>query len=280
MLTCPICDGRLALAGSSVACPRGHTFDMAREGYVNLLAGRIHSRAGDTREMLRARRFFLDRGFYEPLSDRLNALALRHITEHALAPRPIALDAGCGEGYYLGRLRDALDARFGSGSFAFVGIDIAKDAARMAAKRHRDIHFAVADVKRRIPVADQSVTLLLDVFAPRNSAEFTRVVSAGGILLIALPGPRHLAELRERYHLIGIEAEKARHVISQLARSFALVESVTLEYVMELSGEDIRHLLTMTPNARHRERQGWERAGAWDPMRVTASFILLALRRV
>ena len=316
MLTCPICAEPLTLTSATCSCPRGHSFDVAREGYVNLLLGGIRGAAGDTKEMLRARRTFLERGFYAPLSAQVNAMAMSSLASGArnltpspssraergaihrgeatagergiadasvgtqpVAPAmPIVLDAGCGEGYYVGRLREALDARFGAGGWPYVGMDIAKEAARLAAKRYPDIRFAVADVKRRIPVADESVALLLNIFAPRHPAELARVVAPGGTLLIAIPGPRHLTELRERYGLLGIEPEKERHILAQLAPAFALAESAPLEYAMDLSGDDVRQLLRMTPNARHRERQGWQGA-ICEPARVTASFAVLAFRR-
>ncbi|HLJ79980.1 MAG TPA: methyltransferase domain-containing protein [Ktedonobacterales bacterium] len=296
MLVCPICAEPLILTSATCSCSRGHSFDVAREGYVNLLVGGIRGAAGDTKEMLRARRTFLERGFYAPLSERLNALAVRYLTPGP-APRtergaadtdvgalpaapamPIVLDAGCGEGYYFGRLREALNARLGAGVFSYVGIDVAKEAARLAAKRYPDIHFAVADVKSRMPVADGSVALLLNVFAPRNPAEFARTVATGGTLLIAIPNPRHLVELRERYGLLGIEPEKEHHILAQLAPAFALAESAPLEYGMDLSSEDVRQLLQMTPNARHRERQGWQEAHH-EAAQVTASFVVLAFRR-
>lgn len=278
MFVCPICAGHLTLAGASLACPGGHTFDVAREGYVNLLTRSIRGEMGDTNEMLRARRAFLDRGFYAPLSDRLNALAVRYRGEDMNAARQTVLDAGCGEGYYLGRLREALDARLGAGQLAYTGVDIAKAAARMAAKRYPGIRFAAADVKRDIPLPDSSVELLLSVFAPRNPDEFARIVAPGGIVLIALPSSRHLIELRKRYGLLGIEPEKERHITAQLAPAFEREKSAALEYAMTLADEDVGHLLLMTPNARHRERQGWREA-APEAARVTASFVVLAFRR-
>lgn len=284
MLTCPICTDPLTPTGAAFVCPRGHTFDMAREGYVNLLVGRAHGAVGDTKEMLRARRTFLERGFYAPLSQQMNAMAAQLTLAHTVVggtppAAPLLLDAGCGEGYYLGRLYESLAARFATGTFSYLGIDIAKEAVRLAAKRyHHAIRFAVADVKRRIPVADASVALLLNIFAPRHPAEFARVVAPGGTLLIAIPGPRHLIELRERYGLIGIEPEKARHIAAQLAGLFTLVASAPLDYTLDLSGDDVRQLLIMTPNARHRERQGWQGISP-GPARVSASFVVLAFRR-
>ena len=125
-VTCPICEGPLERVGSALKCPRGHSFDVAREGYVNLLTEKPR---GDTREMARARRTFLEQGWYAPLSDGLNVLAAQCL---ATASAPVVLDAGCGEGYYLGRLAEAL----APAQHISVGLDISKDTVRMAARRY------------------------------------------------------------------------------------------------------------------------------------------------
>src|SRR5581483_10720478 len=152
------------------------TFDVAREGYVNLLRKK---QVGDTREMLQARRSFLEDGFYQPLSDTLNALVDSYLRE---IPSPAnVLDAGCGEGYYLGRLQRSLDQKE---QHCFLGLDIAKDGIRMAAKRYQAASFVVANLKERLVIADQAIHVLLNIFAPRNPAEFARVMVPAGRLIV------------------------------------------------------------------------------------------------
>lgn len=292
---CPICDEPLAPEGAALTCPRGHTFDVAREGYVNLLRGKPR---GDTREMARARRTFLERGWYAPLARRLCALAAVALAEPG-APgagaAPGVLDAGCGEGYYLGQLMEALDqeasggaevpahgtaSRLASGERTYLGVDISKDAVRMAARRYPGARFVVADVTRRLPVATGAVALLLDVFAPRNAGEFGRVVAPGGGLLVAIPGPAHLAELRDALSLLGIEPEKEQHVTAQLAEAFEPISAEGIEYTMRLDRAAATALVAMTPSAWHRtEETAAALASLGDDTAVTASFRALRFRR-
>lgn len=270
ILICPICEGPLEREGSALKCPRGHSFDVARAGYVNLLTGKPR---GDTREMARARRTFLEQGWYAPLSDRLNALAAQC---RAAASAPVVLDAGCGEGYYLGRLADAL----APGQYTYVGLDISKDAVQMAARRYPGICFVVADLTRRLPIATEAVGLLFNVFAPRNAAEFARVVAPGGSLLVVIPAPEHLAELRAALSLLAIEPEKERHVATQLAGTFELLTAESVTFPMRLDRAAVSALVTMTPNYWHRsERTGAALATLGDVTMAAAAFRVLRFRR-
>lgn len=293
LLTCPICDEPLLEDGAALKCPHGHAFDVAREGYVNLLRGKPR---GDTREMARARRTFLDQGWYVPLADRLSALAVRCLAERdapEAAAAPGVLDAGCGEGYYLRRLMDALAPvapaggtpgvkawRAPAGKRVYLGIDVSKDTIHMAARRNPHARFVVADLTRRLPVATGAVALLLNVFAPRNAGEFARIVAPGGSLLVAIPGPAHLAELRDTLSLLGIEPEKERHVTAQLAAGFALTERESVEYVMRLDRAAVTALVAMTPNAWHcTEDTAAAITSLGAETAVTASFRALRFRR-
>ena len=280
-LSCPICQGGLERVGTRFVCARRHSFDIAREGYVNLLPSRKLPRlAGDSKEMVRARQRFLERGHYERLSDALNTLEAEELAgrpEPADAPARCVLDVGCGPGYYLGRLQDRL--RDCGGRFDFYGIDIARDAARLAARRYRDIQFVVADSQGRVPLADRSVRLLLDVFAPRNPAEFARVVAPGGLLLVAIPRPDHLVELRAGADLLAIEEQKQERVIERFARAFELARTTEVAYEIEPGDEDLADLVLMTPNARHLTPSALDAIRARGPARVTVSVAILAFTR-
>lgn len=194
--TCPVCQRRLSLTRHSYRCDDGHSFDLAREGYVNLLlAQQKHSaNPGDDKAMLRSRREFLEQGYYQPLADRLVQLA-GELREARADSGFALLDSGCGEGWYLGQIATALQAR-GRAGLAIRGSDIARDAMRMAAKRYRGLHFAVAS-NAALPLADASLQLLLRVFAPGSDAEVARLLAPGGHFLVVTPGPRHLYALRE-----------------------------------------------------------------------------------
>lgn len=190
MFRCPVCREPLAEGddGRSWRCATGHAYDVAREGYVNLLI--THQRRqrdpGDSPEMLRHRRAFLDAGHYGVLREAV-ATAAR------LRPGMAVLDAGCGEGYYT---RDWPAEHAG---LELAGVDIAKPAVRMAAKRAAapTARYAVASVYD-LPIGDAAVDLAVSIFAPLHSPEFERVVRAGGRVLTVTPGPDHLAGLKAK----------------------------------------------------------------------------------
>src|ERR1700680_2128153 len=217
LLVCPVCHTGLRQVDSALVCANTHSFDIAREGYVNLL---LQKRSGDAKEMLRARRNFLERGLYQPLSDAVNEIVRVHLA-NMLEPLYI-LDAGCGEGYYLDRLQRALAPQHDG---CYIGIDVSKEAIRMAAKRYRQSLYVVADVKQQLVLADQAIHAILNIFAPRNPSEFARVAVAGGILLVAIPNPEHLLSLRIALGLLGMEEQKQQHVKEQFSGQFEFVTS-------------------------------------------------------
>jgi 23S rRNA (guanine745-N1)-methyltransferase len=264
--------------GPALACERGHSFDVAKEGYVNLLGGvKLPALAGDSREMLQARRRFLEAGHYAPLAAALAKL----IGEH-LAGRPergALLDAGCGEGFFLGALLAALAARGDVAAPCAFGTDIAKEAARLAARRHPGALFVVADTHRRLPFRDAALDGVLNVFAARSAAEFARVLRAGGILLVALPLPHHLAELRARLSLVGIEPDKEAQVAAKLEGAFELTQDVTVAQQLILGPDALVDLVGMTPSARHLSPAELLRARGLGQLEVTAAFRVLAFVR-
>ncbi|WIG59882.1 MAG: Ribosomal RNA large subunit methyltransferase A [Ktedonobacterales bacterium] len=283
MLVCPLCELPLAQADHALRCERGHSFDLAREGYVNLLPPTRTGETGDTREMLRARRAFLARGCYAPLADALNALALAHLATY-VAAAPISphtiLDAGCGEGYYIGRLYDALATGLPVAAQPHCyGLDVARDAARLAAKRYPGVRFVVANTHTRLPFATASLAVLLNIFAPRNPTEFARILAPGGLLLIAIPGPAHLAELRAALPLLGIENNKREHIAAQFTDAFTALAPHPLTYPMTLDAPAIHDLLAMTPSARHLPADAWASLAVLAHKEVTASFQILPFTR-
>lgn len=190
MFICPVCKQPLFQTEKICRCPQGHSYDLASEGYVYLLPpNKKHSKApGDNKQMVAARRSFLETGAYQPFSDTLNRLAL-HLMQDV--PEPVVLDAGCGEGYYTGRLADAFQRKAD-----IYGFDISKCAVRAAAKRYKSLHFAVGS-SFDIPFANAGADLLVNVFAPIVPEEMKRVVRPGGALILAVPGERHLYGLKE-----------------------------------------------------------------------------------
>ncbi|WP_067508599.1 putative RNA methyltransferase [Actinoplanes sp. TFC3] len=241
-LRCPVCEDTLSRDGErSLRCPRGHSFDIARQGYVNLTAGRSpHS--GDTADMVTDREAFLAEGHYNVITQTL-------IDAVRPKPGPI-LDAGTGTGWYLARLLDALPGHTG------LGIDVSKPALRRAARAHPRAAAALADLWRPLPVADASIALILNVFAPRNGPEFRRVLQPGGQLAVVTPAPDHLAELIAAHGLITVDPDKADRVAASLGADFTVVSSATCRRTVDLTAAETRTLVGMTPSARHVALEG------------------------
>ncbi|MBI3971279.1 MAG: methyltransferase domain-containing protein [Chloroflexi bacterium] len=268
---------------------------MASDGYVNLLPARHSSDKirGDSRAMLRARRRFLERGHYVPLSDALNEVLHRHLagamgegdgstgrTDSSIgSAAACVVDLGCGEGYYLGRLERYLDERLAGERVWYVGFDIAKDAVRLAARRYPDAQFAVADVRARVPCRDASVAAALSLFAPRRAEEMARIVTPGGLLLVAIPAPAHLQQLRTMLPLLGMEPEKEHRLIERLGHEFALETASEIAYDLDLGGGDTVDLVQMTPSARHLPPTTIAAVGTLEGVRTTVAFRVLTFRR-
>jgi 23S rRNA (guanine745-N1)-methyltransferase len=233
---CPRCGSTLRPSGTlSVACAHGHSFDVNKRGYLTVLDGRsgIH---GDTAEILDARDAFLARGHYAPIADAI----VGHLRVGAL---DIA-DFGCGTGYYL---TQSLVARPNSSGLA---IDASASAVARAVRATQQPGL-VADTWAVSPVLTDSADVILCVFAPRNAAEFSRVLRADGRLIVVTPGERHLEQLRDAGHLIGIQPEKTRRLDETLSTHFALETRATVATELALSPAEVDELTRMGPSGHH-----------------------------
>jgi 23S rRNA (guanine745-N1)-methyltransferase len=248
-LICPVCGKELYRVNGSFQCSERHTFDITREKYVNLLPNgygnsNIH---GDNPVMLQARRRFLESGYYEALSDAINSFAITHFYKTDPGRSFTTVDLGCGEGYYTGRLIECLAEFNGRSSMQSFGLDISKEAVRMSAKKYNGSFFFVNDIKYRICLEDSSADVLLNIFAPRNPDEFARITRNDGILIVAIPGDRHLMEIRNIVDMPGMEPDKHDKIFGQLGSYFRLVHEETLEYEADLSRGDVTDLILMVP---------------------------------
>ncbi len=235
-LRCPVCAAPLTAGERALTCAAGHNFDRSRQGYIHLL--RPTRLRGDMPEMLQARRRFFDAGWYAPLAEALVAEVGAWLAADgaalALESRAL-LDAGCGEGYYLRTLAETLAPALATGGWRLYGLDLAKEAVRMAAARSRAATWLVASVKDRLPFADAGVGALLSVFAPRNAEEFARVVAPGGLLLVITPTSAHLAEARAALPwLLTPEPAKEQRLSATLGDDFALVATRTVSFSLAL----------------------------------------------
>ncbi|MEU4423980.1 putative RNA methyltransferase [Actinoplanes sp. NPDC024001] len=233
-LLCPVCREPLARHERALRCPRRHSFDMAKQGYADLSAGRL-PHTGDTVEMVADRAAFLAAGHY----DFISAALAEHRTDG------LVLDAGTGTGDYLARFLDASPAATG------LGLDVSKPALRRAAKAHPRGAAVLTDLWRPLPVADASAAVILNVFAPRNGPEFHRVLRPDGVLLVVTPAADHLAELIATHGLIQVDPEKAARVAGSLGEHFRPEAATELRSKLTLSAAEVRTLIGMTPSARH-----------------------------
>ena len=262
-LLCPICGEQLQSVGKQYVCSHNHSFDVARQGYVNLLTvQQKHSlNPGDTREQVLSRREFLEAGFYEPIA---NAL-IKEAKELGLSGQ--ILDVGCGEGYYSARLADALGA-------PLTGLDISKEAVRCAAAKYKGKQWLCATAAH-IPVEDGSVSLLTSLFALTLPQEFARVLKPGGYYFQVLAAEDHLLGLK------GIIYEqlnfKEKNTVPELP-GFELVKSVPIRFSFTVEGQQIQNLFSMTPHVFRIGKAGAERLAQTEILTDTASCVLNVYR--
>ncbi|MCP5095389.1 MAG: methyltransferase domain-containing protein, partial [Chloroflexi bacterium] len=234
---------------------------------------KLSATVGDSSDMLQARRQFLDGGFYQPLADSIAELVAAFAIDYANSKGGVnLLDAGCGEGYYTNQVQNACQNQLLIQPFCFYGADIAKTAVRMAAKRVKNGRFIVSDVNKKLPFPDQSIDVLLNIFAPRNVNEFARLLSPQGMLLVVIPEPHHLQSLRSQFKLLSIEPNKESHIIEQLGASFSLCESTGLTFPMALVGTAVHNLIHMTPSARHLNEVQKTAVATAKPIETEAAF--------
>lgn len=233
--------------------------------------------------MVRARRRVLERGHYEPLGRVIversgQHLSLRRAPDGSETRRTI-VDVGCGEGYYIGGLERVAASTTRGGGDCFLGLDVSKEALRLAARTYTGVRFFVNDVKQKLSLADDSVDLLLNIFAPRNPGEFGRVIRRGGVLIVVIPSDDHLKELRAELPLLGVEPDKLERTVRQLRGAFHLVGEEELEYPAEMATDDIVDLLRMTPNYWHLGETTLADAVALGDMEITLGFSILRFQR-
>ena len=249
-LLCPICAAPLRQTDKTFRCDAGHSFDMARQGYINLLPvqNKRSLNPGDTREQVLSRRAFLEAGFYAPI-----AQALCDAARDLKCAGPI-LDVGCGEGWYSAQLAEALDA-------PLLGLDISKEAVRCAAAR--------------LPVADGSVGLLTSLFALTVPEEFKRVLRPDGYYFQVLAQEDHLLGLKSIIYPTLTHKEK--NTAPDLP-GFTLVRQIPIRFTFTVEGEQVQNLLSMTPHVYRISKEGAQRLAETETLTDTASAVLNVYR--
>lgn len=255
----------------------GHSFDVAKQGYVTLAAGAGLKHKGDDSDMVAARETYLSMGHFAPFVEAVTDAVQHALDDAALSDdhHPALLEVGAGTGYYLAHTLDSIEGARG------VGLDISPYAARHLAKCHSRVGAVVADVWERMPIKDGSIDAISVVFAPRNPAEFQRILSPRGQVVVLTPCAGHLDELREPLGILGVEDGKVERMYDQAAGYLdQAAQPVNIEFPMVLDKASIAAQVGMSPSAHHIARADLAERMAALPatMTVTARARLDRLR--
>jgi 23S rRNA (guanine745-N1)-methyltransferase len=264
-ITCPICFASLEQLPKAWRCPAGHSFDVAREGYVNLLPVQQKKslEPGDSLEMLKARRDFLGGGHYRPMLDAL-VETLSPLQAKSL------LDIGCGEGYYTSALTGAAPE--------VIGLDIAKPAIQLAARRFKNVTWLVAS-GAALPIADRSIDIVCNIFTQLHVRQMYRVLQPEGHVLIVSPALEHLWSLREQL-FDEVHAHEPEKFLETFSPLFQMVTTRTVKFPLALDQTALRQLLMMTPyawKAKPEKRSALEHS---EGLKTEAAFSLMLFRKV
>ncbi|PXX68841.1 23S rRNA m(1)G-748 methyltransferase [Nocardia tenerifensis] len=267
LLACPECALALEPQDRVLRCGHGHSFDLAKQGYVSLLTGASTKMTGDTAAMLDARAAFQGGGHFAPIA----AAVAEAVGPDAHAPGTV-LEVGAGTGYYLAGVLDAAPSTRG------IALDVAKPAAKRCARAHPRVASVLADAWRGLPVRDGSLRAVLSVFAPRNPAEVARVLTEHGRFVVAAPTEHHLRELIGPLGMVTVDPDKDRRIDAAMSGHFVAVDRVVVEYPMKLTRADVANVVAMGPSAHHAAEDALV-AGLADTTEVTASVTVATYRR-
>lgn len=260
MLICPVCSEPLCVCAHTMRCNRGHCFDIAKEGYVNLLrSSKSGDRIGDDKFSARSRRDFLNKGYYAPLRNALCRL---------FADRQgSVLDICCGEGYYTSALGE-------NPNLQVFGFDISREMVRLAAKRGKGTYF-VANMAS-IPVCDSSFDYATHLFAPFNEKEFARVLKPGGSLYTVIPGANHLFGLKQALYDTPYRNDEMlpKTELLQLVGTQKIAADIELA-----TPEDIESVFRMTPYYFHTSQTDREKLASYDRLYTPIEFVIAHFRK-
>lgn len=268
-LICPICKNKLVQNGNAICCVKRHCFDIARQGYVNLLPvqNKKSLHPGDTKEMLVARRKFLESGIYTPICNAVKDTALNLLRG---VDTPTVADIGCGEGYY------TTDFKRSIRDCNIIGADISKDAVKMACNRDKEITWITATAGC-LPIADESIDLITAIFSLVSEAEYLRVLKKGGYVIDVSAGNDHLKELKEIiYDDVYIQDKKP----SIPSKGFKEIFRRDEKFSFTLENEQLKNLLIMTPHLWRIKKENRERLENMNSLSLTAHFWIRAMQKI
>lgn len=262
---CPVCKEKLTELEKGAVCTKGHSFDKAKSGYINLLPNNLPAgNHGDNKLMIRARHDFLEKGYYLPLRDELCK-----VIEKYTDMSPVIIDAGCGEGWYTKGIFDFLE------NPCILAVDISKDAMKFAAKREREIKCAAASVFH-LPVEDECADVCLSVFSPLCEEEFQRVVKKGGYFIYVIPAENHLWSLKKAVY----DEPYKNSVKPYEMEKFTFIQKVCVDGVMKMkSAEDTENLFMMTPYYYKTSKADAEKLLSSPPEEIEYSFEILIFQK-
>ncbi|ATY42783.1 methyltransferase domain-containing protein [Acinetobacter baumannii] len=256
-LMCPVCRQRLELVSKTWRCEQGHSYDIAKQGYVNLhVVQHKHSKnPGDTPESVDARRAFLQGGYYQPLQQ-----AVVHLLKDLKAK--MVLDIGCGEGYYTSAMQQVVEQ--------CIGVDIAKNAVQRAAKLNDKVTWVVG-TGATLPVIDQSLDVCTSLFSPIPQMEILRVLKDDGYLIVVTPATDHLYAMREAL-FEQVNPHTPQKFVEQLQDLFELKEQQVIDAPLVLDQQALKNLIAMTPYAYKASPERRMQLEQKAHLQVTASF--------
>ncbi|CAA0196524.1 methyltransferase domain-containing protein [Acinetobacter baumannii] len=256
-LMCPVCRQRLELVSKTWRCEQGHSYDIAKQGYVNLhVVQHKHSKnPGDTPESVDARRAFLQGGYYQPLQQ-----AVVHLLKDLKAK--MVLDIGCGEGYYTSAMQQVVEQ--------CIGVDIAKNAVQRAAKLNDKVTWVVG-TGATLPVIDQSMDVCTSLFSPIPQTEILRVLKDDGYLIVVTPAIDHLYAMREAL-FEQVNPHTPQKFVEQLQDLFELKEQQVIDAPLVLDQQALKNLIAMTPYAYKASPERRMQLEQKAHLQVTASF--------
>lgn len=267
---CPVCRESLKINEKSLICRNNHNFDFAKSGYVNLLlSSAMNTKTpGDNKLMVKARREFLDKGYYDELAKKLCEAAEKYSKNDSKI-----LDAGCGEGYYTEKVFASFFEK--NKKVDIYGIDISKIALDYAAKRINNVRFAVAS-SFHLPFADKSIDILMTLFSPYCGEEFKRILPQKGKMIMVIPGEKHLWELKKAVY----DKPYLNEVNEYNLAGFELLEKIPVSYNIYLPcQEDIANLFAMTPYFYKTGEDGKKRLYELGNLETEVSFEILIYER-
>ncbi|MBJ8430087.1 methyltransferase domain-containing protein [Acinetobacter pittii] len=264
ILMCPVCRQSLNLTERTWRCEQGHSYDVAKQGYVNLhVVQHKHSKnPGDTPESVDARRAFLQGGYYQPLQQAVVAL-LKQLDVKSI------LDIGCGEGYYTSAMQQVVEQ--------CIGVDIAKNAVQRAAKLNTEVTWVVG-TGATLPVLDHSMDACTSLFSPIPQAEIARVLKDEGYLIVVTPASEHLYAMREAL-FEQVNPHTPEKFVEQLQDLFELKQEQIIDAPFVLDQQALKNLIAMTPYAYKASPERRLRLEQQLQLEVTASFQIYIFQR-